>query len=189
MATATGNLQWGRLARTDDFEDKDHSRYEQVLASSGTYTVWPTAFRPGAGCSYDLSVGCNASTAPDLVVEKPQLNTNTGRVEVWWSRSAGGKQGNGPANATTVEFILAASSTLSANDRVSGSVDVDGQSGGASIEKSLLERQVIPGTSGLAPCGLRCEDLAAQQLDVTGPITVEAVMSPFRSTPGWMVPG
>ena len=114
------------IGENDDFEDKEHSRYEQLLDVTGVYTVWPTAFDQEKGGSYDLSLGCNVPLAPDLVVAKPEISTTTARPgQSVVVTTAASNQGNGPADATSVEFILANSPTLTETDRVLGRTDVE----------------------------------------------------------------
>jgi hypothetical protein len=165
------------LAENDDFQDKEHSRFEHELESSGTYRVWPTAFSEGEVGSYDLSLGCDAATAPDLVVDKPQISTSSARpgqsVVVTTEAS---NQGNGPADPTQIEFILASSPSLSESDHLLGTADVAGLSGGASTEKSLMvSLNVTPGMYWVGTCVASdvTELDSDNNCDVTGPITVE----------------
>ena len=67
------------VAQNDDFEGHDRSRLEYVLAKSGNYFVWPSAHDQGQGGTYELSLECNASSAPDLLVDAPQLDAQSAR--------------------------------------------------------------------------------------------------------------
>jgi len=173
----------------DDFLDQTQSRFEQVLDRTGRYQVWPAAFfKMGTLGSYELQLTCNATSAPDLVVETPQLSDATVRPgqSVTVSTQVS-NAGNGAAQATRVEFVLASSATLSANDRVLGTTDVAVLNIGDSSNETLsVALNVTPGTYYLGIC----VDADTTELDtdnncaVSGPITVEQTNEPIPINPG-----
>jgi hypothetical protein len=182
------------IKENDDYFNKRRSRLEHVLERSGTHTIWTTtysqAISPNASGDYELTLGCDpsSSSAPDLVVNTPQVSPTTLRPGQNLSVTTQARnQGNGPSADTLVQFILAPSASLSASDRVLGTSDVGALSeGGSSPESLSVALNVTPGSYWVGTC------VAADVLEldsenncaVTGPITVEEDDQPIAINPG-----
>jgi hypothetical protein len=171
----------------DDFEDKSKSRIELVLEQSGSYTVWPTAFGQDDSGSYELQLICNQPVSPDLEVDQPVLSATSLRpgqslgIETH-VRNKGGSE----AEAGSMDFILAADSSL-VDGRVLQSNQVPPLSSGQSTpEATLVELITIPGTYYVGTC----VDVDPNELDsannckASGPITVEQTSQPIPINAG-----
>lgn len=172
----------------DDFQSSEHSRIEHVLEHSGTYQVWASAHAQGQGGSYQLNFNCNAPAGPDLLVEAPQLSATTVRPGQYLSFTTQIlNQGDEDSADTSVQFIIAGSSTLSFNDRVLGKSDVTALAPGeTSLESMTFALDVAPGTYWAAAC-VDSEALELDRVDncaVTGPFTVEQNNRPIDINPG-----
>jgi len=159
-----------------------------VLASTGTYTVWPTAFSQGAGGSYQLNLECNNPQAPDLQVDSPQLSTATLRSGQSLNiRTQARNNGGFTAGATTVNFILASSPQLTGGDRILRSNDVPALAGGASsIEETEVAIDATPGNYYVGVCiGQDSRETSTgNNCSVAGPITIEDTNEPIAINSG-----
>ncbi|RKZ03324.1 hypothetical protein DRQ25_17860 [Candidatus Fermentibacteria bacterium] len=183
------NPQGQVIGENDDYQSSTQSRHEQVLESTGKYQVWPTVFlKVGQQGSYQLTLTCNAPSAPDLVVETPQVSDSQVRPgqSVTVSTNAS-NTGSDTSQATSVEFVLSRSPTLSDSDRVLGSSDLSTLDKDQSSQEILsVALNVTPGTYYVGSCvnADTSELNTSNNCAVSGPVTVEQSNEPIPITPG-----
>jgi len=178
----------GVLAENDDFNDPQHSRLQYVLQQSGNYLIWATAHEQGEGGGYEISMDCDAPTAPDLLTGTPQLGAATIRPGQNVSLSTEVfNQGNETSLDTSVRFILTAGSTLSPTDRPLGRTDVQALGPGeSSLESISVTLDAVPGTYHVAACA-DADVLELNSINncaVSGPLTVEENDRPIEINTG-----
>jgi len=176
------------VSENDDFGGKGSSQLEYVLERAGTYRVWPTTVEQGAAGDYELQLNCNEPQAPDLMVTVPTVSSSTLRPgQQLTINTRVRNEGAGPADATAVQYLLAASATAAANDRLLGSGDVDALASGAQSNESLsVPLNVTPGRYWIRACVEQdvLELDTADNCQSVGPITVEATGEPLRINAG-----
>jgi plastocyanin len=151
------------LVENDDFEATDQSRYEYELTRTGRYRIWPTAFSQETGGSYELELSCNQSNAPDLVTDTPVLSATQLRVEQNLTISTRARnQGDGPAQASVLRYLLSDRVNLSDSAVELGRSDVDALDGGDNSAQSVSVR--LPSTAGNYYIAV-CADIDALELE------------------------
>ena len=129
-----------------------------------------------------LTVESGGGAAPDLVVESPEVSSNTVVPEASFTLSATVRnQGAGRSDSTTLRYYRSADSTISTSDTEVGTDFVSRLTGGASGLESI--RLTVPNSPGTYYYGACVEPVSeesdtANNCSVGAPLTVEAVAGP-----------
>ena len=147
----------------------------------------------GNNCSAGVPLAVETGAGPDLVVESPEVSSNTVVPEASFTLSATVRnQGAGRSDSTTLHYYRSPDSTISTSDTEVGTDFVSRLTGGASgLESIRLTAPVSPGTyyygacvepvSGESDTGNNCS--AGVPLTVTSaPVPDLVVESPEVST-------
>ena len=129
-----------------------------------------------------LTVESGGGAVPDLVVESPEVSSNTVVPEAFFTLSATVRnQGAGRSDSTTLRYYRSADATVSTGDTEVGTDSVFGLSGGASgMESIRLTAPNSPGTYYYGACvePVSEESDTANNCSAAVPLTVEAVAGP-----------
>ena len=129
-----------------------------------------------------LTVESGGGAVPDLVVESPEVSSNTVVPEASFTLSATVRnQGAGRSDSTTLRYYRSADSTISTSDTEVGTDFVSRLTGGASGLESI--RLTVPNSPGTYYYGACVEPVSeesdtANNCSVGAPLTVEAVAGP-----------
>ena len=138
----------------------------------------------GNNCSagVPLVVESGGGAVPDLVVESPEVSSNTVVPEASFTLSATVRnQGAGRSDSTTLRYYRSADSTISTSDTEVGTDFVSRLTGGASGLESI--RLTVPNSPGTYYYGA-CVEPVSEESDTGNncsaavPLTVEAVAGP-----------
>ena len=129
-----------------------------------------------------LTVESGGGAVPDLVVESPEVSSNTVVPEASFTLSATVRnQGAGRSDSTTLRYYRSADATVSTGDTEVGTDSVFGLSGGASgMESIRLTAPNSPGTYYYGACvePVSEESDTGNNCSAAVPLTVEAVAGP-----------
>ena len=129
-----------------------------------------------------LTVESGGGAAADLVVESPEVSSNTVVPEASFTLSATVRnQGAGRSDSTTLRYYRSSDATISTSDLEVGTDSVFGLSGGASgLESIRLTAPVSPGTHYYGACvePVSGESDTGNNCSAAVPLTVEAVAGP-----------
>ena len=129
-----------------------------------------------------LTVESGGRAAPDLVVESPEVSSNTVVPEASFTLSATVRnQGAGRSDSTTLRYYRSPDSTISTSDTEVGTDFVSRLTGGASgLESIRLTAPNSPGTYYYGACvePVSEESDTGNNCSAAVPLTVEAVAGP-----------
>jgi hypothetical protein len=113
------------VAQNDDAGSPTQSEIVYNLDAAGNWKIWTTSADIGESMDFDLTLECELSAQPDLVISTPEVANDVVRFgEAVELSTTVLNQGSGTSGASSVRFLASTDATISPLDRVLRTVPV-----------------------------------------------------------------